>query len=703
MITIKKLRTFSLAAVIMVGLPGCVVSKKPLSDARQSRVDNRFFGTWRMNEDNKTITIVCRQSETKGHPPGMMRYERTEVDHKTNTTSKTTAFFFITHLGDYSYLNLLSGFGTVAPTGGERRTVNYDIPGDYEAFLGSDFEQYSFLMYSISRDRVPGRETLTIWEPSDEVGRKAVVSGAIKGEVGDDGSIFGKGSVMFKDSSENLARLFKSELGLEMFRSGKESVLVRIDRGPEPRVGGQDQSIKKQLEAVADALPLIELGQYAAAIRKLNAVIAQDPANGVAYAARADALLMGLPFQSHEKEQVRKTAQAAIDDSQAALRSTPDLLMPYKLMGKAYMELSDWRASLQAYDKFIQNSPAEKDPETFSGRALARQELGDFRGALDDYSKAITLDGKKYSMLETRAKLYLKLNDPDHALSDYEAAINLLKAKARNSFDENEIARLQFNHAETRRARGDAEGADRELFEMIKAGGVSLKMVRLRLDQNYPAVLGRLIARNPDSPELYRLRAEANEDRSDKSALAQARDDYTKVVELSANEEQHRSALVRRARIQQKLGNLDAALADIRSAQQLGEDSSLYLQLASIYFAKSDWSGIVEAYSKALKVPTRPKSDDNYLYMRRAEAYRKLGQLEQARADLDQSLKLSPSYYPAYGMRGLVLTELHRDQEAESDFKRCASLNQNYFDKTVLPELKEIRARRRGEPATQPR
>jgi hypothetical protein len=222
----SKLSFVSTAFVILIGLPGCVESETPLSDANTSKVDNRLSGIWRgVNERGETVIAVFRPSDINGHPAGMMRLEWIEMDDLKETFSKRHLYFFTSDVRDHSFMNVIGDSGRIMPLIGEARPLNFQLQGEYEALLTSQFKKvlvpnYSFLRYEINRDRESKKDTLTSWNASEDIAKNAIRSGAIKGEVSN--------SPIFKDSSENLTRFFQSDLGKKLFSSGSKQVLIRI-------------------------------------------------------------------------------------------------------------------------------------------------------------------------------------------------------------------------------------------------------------------------------------------------------------------------------------------------------------------------------------------------------------------------------------------------------------------------------------------
>jgi hypothetical protein len=229
-ISASKLRFVSTAFVILIGLSGCVESETPLSDPKTSKVDKRLSGVWRgTKESGQTIVMVCGPSDIKGHPAGMMRLEWFEIDDVTKTFVKRRESFFTSDVGDSSFMNVIGDWGRIKPLIGEPRPLNFQLQGEYESILSSEFKKalvpsYSFFRYEIKRDRDSEKDTLTTWDTSEDTAREAIKSGAIKGTVDEPGS----DHPIFKDSSENLARFFQSDLGKKLFSSGKKQTLIRL-------------------------------------------------------------------------------------------------------------------------------------------------------------------------------------------------------------------------------------------------------------------------------------------------------------------------------------------------------------------------------------------------------------------------------------------------------------------------------------------
>lgn len=77
---------------------------------------------------------------------------------------------------------------------------------------------------------------------------------------------------------------------------------------------------------------------------------------------------------------------------------------------------------LPMLEKQLQKNP--NDWMALTQRAMTRQELGDYRGALADFTSAMSANpGEKFRLLSSRANTYARLNDYKHAIADANAAL----------------------------------------------------------------------------------------------------------------------------------------------------------------------------------------------------------------------------------------------------------------------------------------
>ena len=96
--------------------------------------------------------------------------------------------------------------------------------------------------------------------------------------------------------------------------------------------------------------------------------------------------------------------------------------------GLAKIELGDYRGAITDFTKVIELKP--KDIFAYDIRGSAKIELGDYRGAINDYSKAMQLDPNEQRYL-VRGIYKSKLGDKRGAITDYSKATELVHNKIR--------------------------------------------------------------------------------------------------------------------------------------------------------------------------------------------------------------------------------------------------------------------------------
>jgi len=88
-----------------------------------------------------------------------------------------------------------------------------------------------------------------------------------------------------------------------------------------------------------------------------------------------------------------------------------DTYNSYINSGKSKLSLQDYRGAIQDYNKAIELNPNYAD--AYRNRGISKERLGDYRGAIQDFNKAIELNPKDEFAFMGRgvAKIFLGQND----------------------------------------------------------------------------------------------------------------------------------------------------------------------------------------------------------------------------------------------------------------------------------------------------
>ncbi|SHI01581.1 Tetratricopeptide repeat-containing protein [Chryseolinea serpens] len=149
---------------------------------------------------------------------------------------------------------------------------------------------------------------------------------------------------------------------------------------------------------------LVKMRQVEEAKKEFTKVIEIDPSIWQAYGQRGSIYLKSKQYDS-----------AILDFTQIMGTSREVDSLTYSFRAYAYLESKNYKAASRDYDSIIRLRP--KDPNLLNNRSYAREQLGDFKGALQDVNDAIDADKTYVRAYGTRALLYLRMGDRDEALA----------------------------------------------------------------------------------------------------------------------------------------------------------------------------------------------------------------------------------------------------------------------------------------------
>jgi tetratricopeptide (TPR) repeat protein len=164
------------------------------------------------------------------------------------------------------------------------------------------------------------------------------------------------------------------------------------------------------------------LGDFAAALSDLEEAIRRAPGAQAQGEVAGDQLQRGRILFRLAKY------QAALEASSKALAADPALAAAHQLRGETLLEMGRVKEAVAALDAYQAKGP----PSALAARALGlgHARLGDYFGAIEDYSRALALDraaGKPADAptLAYRGWAYLTLDAPKLALRDFDAALRV--------------------------------------------------------------------------------------------------------------------------------------------------------------------------------------------------------------------------------------------------------------------------------------
>ena len=275
-----------------------------------------------------------------------------------------------------------------------------------------------------------------------------------------------------------------------------------------------------------------------------------------------------------------------------------------------------------------------------------KYDLGDYKGAITDYTQAIRLKPDYAIAYNTRGNAKGELSQSVAAIADFDIAIRL------NPDD----ATAYYN-------RGIAKSNLGQHFAAIADFDIAIRL-------------------NPDDARAYNNRGVA------KGKLGQhfaAIADYDIAIRLNPDDAR---AYYNRGIAKGKLGQYFAAIADFDIAIRLNPDhADTYCNRG---IAKSNLGQHFAAIAD-FDIAIRLNPDHATAYYNRGIAKgSKLGQYFAAIADYDIAIRLNPDYANAYYNRGIAKALLNRRGEAKQDFRTALRLAKQAGDTSLITDIEKL-------------
>ena len=101
------------------------------------------------------------------------------------------------------------------------------------------------------------------------------------------------------------------------------------------------------------------------------------------------------------------------------------MLIAYKNRGNARSDLGDFEGAIEDYTQAIQINPNYTD--VYYNRGNAHYELGDLESAIEDYTQAIKINYNYADAYYNRANVRAELEDKQRAIEDFQKAADIYR------------------------------------------------------------------------------------------------------------------------------------------------------------------------------------------------------------------------------------------------------------------------------------
>lgn len=295
--------------------------------------------------------------------------------------------------------------------------------------------------------------------------------------------------------------------------------------------------------------------------------------------------------------------------------------------GRKALQEGKFGAAIEQFNMLAQIDTS--DYWNYFYRGIAKYNLGDLRGAHNDFNRSVKLNpvftnGYHYrAITESRFGLY------DDALTDLQRALEL---------------------------RPGNEG-------LYFSRGVTYFLAQ-RFDEAL-ADFNRYIQKNPKDAPAYLNRGATNLFLKDTTA---AINDYDKAIELDRRDAE---GYIRRGRIHADRKRYDLAVADMSKAIEIDPQSTIaYFTRGMMYYERYFFNDAMKDFNKILEI-----DPNNALTLyNRSLLFAQIGNFGSALKDMDKVLEINPDNVLAHYNRATYYINLNRLQDALNEFTRAIEI-----------------------------
>ena len=352
-------------------------------------------------------------------------------------------------------------------------------------------------------------------------------------------------------------------------------------------------------------------------------------------------------------------------------------VVDYRLLDKANLMMAEgaYEGAISVLDKAIQRNPLM--PVTWSKRAIAHAELGDFNAAMADFATAIRLNPSDPDLFFNRARAHWLSAQCDEALSDIFVVIELTKGvpshtartKALQLYEQ---LRLQTGTTDLSSTR--EEHLMSKSYELLERG---MQHALRRQHELAIQSFTQAIALDPSNFEIAYNRGVSY---AQLERYQEAIVDFDQVIQLSPTPAQEALAWLARGTSNLAIGNREEALADLAEVSHLASASddpafaSSLSEYAEVARALSDDASALQESSSDVSGHDAERGEALTLFRDACQSAR-MGHYEEALILFNQSIQIDPSFADAFYNRGGEKLFLGDSQGARNDLDEATRYN----------------------------
>ncbi len=354
----------------------------------------------------------------------------------------------------------------------------------------------------------------------------------------------------------------------------------------------------------------------------------------------------------------REQTMIRLADQALKLRKTS---FAYIIRAYAKNDLGDYQGAIDDQNNALEINP--NDAVAYLNRGLASSNMGDSKSALSDFNKSIMIDPGNAMAFSNRGVSKDRLGDPHGALDDYNKAIKI-DPRSANAY---------ANRCNSKRSIGDNDGAIEDCNKAIEIepqqfaafNGRGLAKMNLGDYRGAAVDIGMAIEIDPKNAIAYVNRGLVYENSGD---YQRAIYDFNESIKLDPK---YALAYSNRANVKDRSGDVQGAIADYIKA--IGINPKLaepYGALGGIKQRVKDYQGSIDFFDKAIELGSR----NPYVFNGRAWSSYELHDYQGALSDSNKALEFKPNDPASLDTRGVSKYALGKEKSGCNDLKMAASL-----------------------------
>lgn len=319
----------------------------------------------------------------------------------------------------------------------------------------------------------------------------------------------------------------------------------------------------------------------------------------------------------------------------------------------------DFGGAANEFSKAISINP--KKGELFLQRGLSRLEGEDYKNALVDLNTAYELDKQnRVHVLICRGRTFAALGKNKEALADLDKAIEM----------EPKIPLSYINRADVYLSEGRDEHAIADLEQALKLDPEQAKAYLVRARYHKKRQENELALKDFDKAVSLDSNLIEHEVGPDAHTSKELREHFSKSLKLKSD---MTAEMVERGMAMERAGEYLGAIKEFTNAISDSPDSlEAYRWRANVYMHMSAFSHAIEDLTKGISI----SPDDASLYALRGKAYLEIGKTDHSVLDYTKAISLGKdSLSGLYEARGLVYSRVGDSDKAIADFSKSIELD----------------------------